>query len=419
MEKPITNRLQSLSEEIKENKKVKVEGIETEIKPFNHLAPFRKYSRVNDHILRVLSHRNAQIRACIDGIAGTILSRQPKLLPMFEKDNSQTLINALNVFAMKFFAKVNRKGDTIRTLIAKAVRDLLVHDRFFIEKVRNREGKLVELYVRDPVHIVIEKDEHGVIKRFKQVVGGKTVEFSPEDMIYAVLHPCSYDDYGIPIIENIIDEVASLILSTRVIANYIFDDSIPPGILVLGEIGEVAYERLKQEFSNPETRSQIKVIRNIDPDKVDWVRFDRSLSSDNKLDYILDRLDKIIYKAFQIPTERELGSRGAAEIAYKVANSRLIEPIVKIIEDTFTYSIFVQEFDLPVRFALLKMGDLDSADFLNKSRAINLMVNNGVLTVNECRSILGFTPVRGGNKRMAKLGNEIVTFDSEGNPKPE
>lgn len=396
---------------------VKVEGIDTPLfSSVKNLSPFRQYQRLDDQVLRLLYHRSPQIRLCIDGIVGEISSRTPKLIPLVD-NISKDILTKLEIFSYKFFGKVNRKKDSIRVLISKIVRDLLVHDRFFIEKVRDRNGRLVELYARDPLYIVIDKNEHGVINNFRQIKDTYEIKFNVKDIIYAPLHACSYDDYGIPIIEGIVDEVASLLLATRTIANYIFDDSVPPGLLVLGEIGEVAYERLKQEFKDPNKRNQIKVIRNIKPENINWLRLDRSISSESKIDYLLDRLEKIILKSFQIPTDRELGSRGSAEIAYKVSQSKLIDPIIKIIEEKFTKEIFEEEFGLPVKFKLFKMADLDSTEFYENSRAVNLMVNNGILTVNEAREILGFMPISGGSRRLAKLGNEIITFDDTGMPK--
>jgi len=401
----------------KVDNKVRVEGIDTRfITQFQTFTPYRRYSRVSDQLLRYLYLRTSRLRECIDGIAGEVSSRLPVLVPI-PKKLPQEIYIALEKFAEKFFGKLNRKKDTIQTLISKVVRDLLVHDRFFIEKVRNKKGELVELYVRDPMYMIIDKNDSGIIERFRQVIQDKEVEFSPDDIIYGVLHPCSYDDYGLPIIEGILDEVASLILSTRTIANYIFDDSIPPGILVLGEIGEAAFQRLKEEFKNPELRNRIKVIRNIDPKNVDWIRLDRSISSENKLDFLLERIDTIILKAFQIPTEREISSRGGSEMAYKISQSKLIEPIIKLIEKLFTEEIFWKEFNLPVEFRLLKRTDVSGDEFYDKSRSLSLLVNSGILTANEARMILGSKPIAGGDIRIGKLGNEYIYYDDTGMPR--
>jgi len=393
--------------------KVVVEGIESKLNTtFNNLSPYRKYERVNDNVLRYLYLRTSRLRECIDGICGEISSRIPLLIPT-DKNLSKEALKALEKFAQDFFGSINRKKDTIQSLINRIVRDLLVFDRFVIEKVRNRNKFLVELYARDPSQVVIDKNEQGVILRFRQVVEGNEIEFSPEDIIYAVLHPSSYDDYGIPIIEGILDEIASLLLATRLIANNVFDDSTPPGILVLGEIGEEAYKRLKAEFTDPKLRNRIKVIRNLSPQEIDWIRLDRSLTSESKIDYLLSRVDQIIYKAFQIPTDKEISSRGGSETAYKISQSRLIEPIVKLIENVFTREIFEKEFNLPVKFKLLRLPDVSSQEFYDKSRGISALINTGVISFNEAREILGLPPVAGGDRRFVKLGNEVVEYNSE------
>jgi len=398
--------------------KVKVDGIESFLNnTVKHLVPYRKFERVNDNLLRYLYLRTSRLRECIDGIAAEISSRTALLIPI-EKNLSQNSLLALEKFAQDFFSSLNRKKDTIQSLINRIVRDLLIFDRFCIEKVRNRKGILVELYARDPSQFVIDKSPEGVFVAFRQVVEGQEVEFKPEDIIYGVLHPSSFDDYGIPIIEGILDEVASLILATKLIANNVFDDSTPPGILVLGELGEAAYAKLKKEFTDPKLRNRIKVIRNISPQEVDWIKLDRSLTSENKIDYLLARVDQIIYKAFQVPTEKEITSRAGSETAYKISQSRLIEPIVRLIEDAFTKEIFLKEYNLPVKFKLLNLPDISSQEFYDKARGISALINTGVLSFNEAREILGLIPVAGGNKRFVKLGNEIVEYDeSTGEPK--
>jgi len=402
---------------LESNGDVVVEGLEVGITTqFQGLSPYRKYSRISDAVLRTLYLRNSRLRECIDGIAGEISSRIPVLVPI-QKGLPKDFYTALESFSEQFFSKVNRKKDTIHSLISKVVRDLLVHDRFFIEKVRNKKGELVELYVRDPMYMIIDKDSSGVIERFRQVIDGKEVVFSPNDIIYGVLHPCSYDDYGISIIEGIVDEVASLLLATRTIANHIFDDSIPPGILVLGEIGDVAFQRLREEFNNPQLRNRIRVLRNIDPNKVHWLRLDRSFSSESKVDFLLSRLDTIILKAFHIPTEKEISSRGGADLAYRISQSKLIEPIVKMLETLFTREIFQDEFKLPVRLKLLRRSDIVSQEFYDKGRSLALLVNTGILTMNEAREILGQKPVIGGDVRVGKLGNEYIYYDDTGLPR--
>jgi len=390
--------------------KVVVEGFEyPTFSKVDFLTPYRRYARVTDELLRRLYLRTARIRECVDGIAREIASRE--IVLEIESDTISDLdYKALKNFADKFLGKVNRKGDTLRSLIEKAVRDLLVHSRFCIEKVRNAKGEVVELYARDPAYIVLEKDEHGVVEKFIQNIEGKRVDFDPDDIIFGVFNPCSFDDYGIPIIEGILDEVASLILGTRTIAYFIFDDAIPPGVLVLGELGEEAYNRLKEMFTNPQERNKMKVIRNIDPNLVKWVRLDRSISSETKLDYLLDRLDNIIFRAFQVPTGKESTSRGGAEFIDKLSQSKLILPLVTLIEDKLTYDLFKFEYGLPVRLKLLK-NIIGSQEFYDYARGLALLVNNGVITYNEARKLISLPQLKIGNVRIGKLGNEYVIFD--------
>lgn len=394
---------------------VQVEGIDYPYSfKYEFLSPYRRYGRVSDDLLRTLYLRTAKIRECVDGIAREIASRDMFLFPIFE-DAPAEFWKALKLFSISFFGRVNRKHDTMRMIVEKIVRDLLVHGRAFVEKVKDRTGKVVELYVRDPASFIVQRDEHGIVLKFIQNVSGKKVEFEPDDIIYFTFNACSYDDYGLPIIEGILDEVATLIISNRTIANHIFDDTIPPGILVLGEIGEEAYERLKSLFTNPAERNKLKVIRNISPNSVSWIRLDRSLSSDQKLDYLLERLDKIILKAFQIPLEESMTSRGGAELTEKLSQSKLIEPLVKLIEDKFTHDLFIMDFKLPVKFKILK-NILGSQEFYDYARGLSALINAGVLTYNEARNILSLPQIYNGNVRVGKLGNEFVTFGDDGKP---
>ena len=371
----------------------------------NLQQPLRTYGRVSDTIIRSLYHRSSQIRSCVDGIVGEIFGRNPRVIPLSE-DFPEEFVKVIEAF----FRKVNRKKDNIRRLITRATRDLLVHDRFFIEKVRNRKGELVELYVRDPIYMIINKDKNGVITGYRQVINGKTSEFGVDDIIYGCLNPASYDDYGIPIIEGIIDEVCSLILANYNIADILANDSIPPGVLVLGEIGEAAYKRLKEDLQNKEEKTKLKVLRNVD--KADWIAFDRPLN-ENQVDYLLGRLDDIVSKAFQMPTKKEVSGKTSAEISHRITLSRLITPIIKIWEDAITESVFIDEFELyGLQFKLLKETSIDPQEALEKARAIKLL-SNGILTINECREMLDFGVIKGGDIRFTTLGNEVIYYDDE------
>ncbi len=397
------------------NTTVQVEGFEyPSIYKVEYFSPFRRTGRISDNLLETLYLRTSKLRECVDGIAREVSSHEITLIPLLE-DVPKEFWKAIKIFSISFFSQVNRKYDNFRILIEKIVRDLLVFSRAFVEKVRDKNGNVVELYVRDPKYIIIQKDEHGVITSFTQNLQGKKVEFDPKDIIYFTFNPCSYDDYGLSIIEGILDEIATLILANRTIANHIFDDTVPPGVLVLGEIGEEAYERLKAMFTNPAERNKLKVIRNIDPSEVSWIKLDRSLSSDQKIDYLLDRLDEIIMKAFQIPLDKTMSSRGGAEMTDKIAKSKLITPLVKLLEDKFTYELFVSEFKLPVQLQFIK-STLNAQEFYDISRGTALLVNSGVINANEARQNLGLLPISSGVKRIGKLGNEFVVFDEEGTP---
>lgn len=395
------------------NSIVEVDGFEYPLYTSQYitLTPYRIYGRASDELLRRLYLRTSRIRECVDGIAREVANRFITIdIPKEYKSELKSKV--LQSFLFKFFNNINRKQETIRIIIEKIVRDLLVHSRSFIEKVRTIKGELVELYVRDPVYISIKKDEHGIIEYFIQYIQDKQVIFKTDDLIFFIFNACSFDDYGLPIIEGILDEVASLILGTRTIANYIFDDTIPPGILILGELGEEAYNRLKAMFTNPEEKNKLKVIRNIDPDQVSWLRLDRSISSETKLDYLLERLDHIILKAFQVPVYDELKSRGGAELSDKLSQSKLIQPLVNLIEDKFSYEIFYKEFQLPIKLALLNI-QFTAQEFLDKARGITLLLNSGILTINEARKLIGQVSIPEGYIRIGKLGNEFIIFDED------
>lgn len=410
---------QSNNQDLSQNKsKVTIEGFEYPLfgSSFQSLSPIRFYARVSDELLRKLYLRTSRIRECVDGIA-RVVANHFITIEVPQEYKTELKSKVLQQFLNKFFAQVNRKQETIRILIEKSVRDLLVHSRSFIEKVRNIKGELVELYVRDPLYITIQKDEHGVINSFIQYIHDKKVIFSTKDIIFLVFNSCSFDDYGLPIIEGILDEVASLILGTRTIANFILDDSVPPGILILGELGEEAYNRLKIMFTDPAEKNKLKVIRNIEPNQVNWLRLDRSISSETKIDYLLDRIDTIIFKAFQLPINTELKTKVGAEFTEKMNQSKLITPLVNLIEDKFTYEIFYKEFNLPIKLSLLP-SNLTSQEYLDKARGLTLLLNSGALTINEVRKILGFPQINNGYIRLGKLGNEFIIFDEDtGMPK--
>jgi len=336
------------------------------------------------------------------------------------EDYSPSHIDAVR----EFLFNPNANDETFAQLLSKVLVDLLVTDVAAIEKVRSLRGNLVEIWARDATTFTVLIDEHGVVTGYRQDVAGREkVTFGPNDVIFLVLHPQTDSAYGKPILESVIDEVATYLFTNSYIARSFTEDEIPPGILSVGPIGEEAVKQLKADFEAGRTnRYRLRVIW--DPERrpdADWIELRRP-NREMQLDELRQSIERIIFRAFGLtPLEAGIASevnRSTALMQRTVAEKRRIVPIIRMLEYYINTEIVWSEFgytDVAFKFDFELTRDVEA-----EARAYERYVKSGIMSRNEVRSKMNLPPVPGGDGYVMVSGGNVVPLPAQTfKPEPE
>jgi len=361
-------------------------------------------STLSKDYLYSLYRASSAVRNCVDSIASIVSSASYKL------EGKKKDIEA----AKEFLEQPNYNNETYRSFVYKVVVDLLVSDTAFIEKVRSKKNTLYELYPRNPVNFIVVRDKYGIITGYKQMVEGRTIPFEKKDIIFRVLHPSSERVYGTPIIESISDEIAGVILTTDYIYRSIAQDSIPPGVFLFGGLDKQSFKRAKEELKaileNNEGPKVLLMRGNIEPDKLKFVNL-KDASFDSVIVGMRKLIDDIIYRAFAIPVAESKGegSLPTFTIQNLARQSRLLEPLMSIIEDIFNDEVFGRELKLDCKLRISRKG-LQRVE----ARDVRAYVMTGVQSVNEMRAKIGEEPIEGGDKHYLVIGSNVFEITKNG-----
>lgn len=411
-----SKRVKALESQVQELTKVvtsqkgSMKGYAVEYSQFPGISTLRPEARLSYSVLNKCYKRSSAVRPAVDGIVREITTL-PFTIDGYPgkkfDEGHKTEVEAL-------LHDPNRNKETFREILAKVLTDMLVYDAGAIEKIKSPSGKLVELMARAGDTITPVGDEHGVLEKYVQSVGGKTQDFKKEELIYMMLYPRAGSLWGTPIIESIVDEVGTLLYSNEHIARSFTEDEVPPGVLNLGEIGKQAYLDAKEDFRVGKGQKKDFKLRVIHGTKeVKWVDFKRP-NREMQLDELRSSIERIIFRNFGV-VPIQLGevsdvNRSTALIQMQVAQSRLIMPIVHLLSYYVDKEIIQDEFGFfDVRFVMhLRVFEDEDPE----SRAMDRLVRCGVKSINMICAEKGWTPAgTGGDRRFIIVGKRILFVD--------
>jgi hypothetical protein len=360
--------------------------------------------------LRELYRRSAHIRPAVDSIVKEIAH-----LPIRIEGRGAKKVE-------DFIDRPNISKETWPTLVQKFLVDLLVCDQAVIEKVRNLNGDIIEVYVRDATQFRPVLDTtRSYITYFKQVIsdkGGKEVGSIPhdvDDIIWCVQFPRTYSFYGTPIIETIINEVSTLMFSSQSIARGFVDDELPPGVLHLDKIGKAAYERAKSQFEagrGEKGKKQMKVIDNVG--NANWIPFTRPFR-EMQLAELTMIIQEVVNRNFGVSSldTGDAGglTRATADRLWKTSRSKLFRPLVNLLTIKLNKEL-VREIAPGAELSFVMEPVVDASTALELS-------DGGVITKNEARKVLNFDPVDGGDALAVRVGNQYIVLQADGSVPPE
>jgi len=346
----------------------------------------RTYADLTFNQCYTIYRKNSTFRACVETIV-----RQVSTTPWEIRPSGRAEYNSDHATEVEAFLRnPNVNDENFQQLISKVVRDLLIYDAGVIEKVFSlgKPKRLKELWARDGSSFKPIIDEHGVVTGYVQAITTREperVRFEADEIVYIMMHPQTRTPYGMPIAESIVDEISTLIFSSRRIADLMDKDEIPPGVLWIKRLGEAQKRRMEEEFKAKRGKELVlRILYNVD--EVNWLPFKRSFK-DEDVKELIQHVERIIYRNFGLMPS-EMGDvegvvRATALAQMKFARSSLWKPILYLLQ-YFINTEIISEFNYPdieFRFIMPEEEDIEK-----KARAITNLVRWKVLTINEARA---------------------------------
>lgn len=291
----LEKKVQELSKDVASQKGY-MKGYATDYPILPGITVSRPSARLDYDTLNRIYRQSSAVRPAVDGTV-----REITTLPFtIEGFPGQKFDEGHKKAVEDLLHDPNRNKETFRDILAKALTDVLIYDAGAIEKVKSPSGKLVELMARDGSTFTPVGDEHGVLERYEQAVTGEKAKFEKDEIIYMLLYPRAGSLWGQPIIEAIVDEVATLLYSNEHIAKSFTEDEIPPGVLNLGDIGKEAYLAAKEDFQVKKGQKKDFKLRVVYGTRnVDWIDFKRP-AREMQLNELRHSIERIVFRNFGV-----------------------------------------------------------------------------------------------------------------------
>lgn len=355
------------------------------------------------------------VRSCVDKIVRRIASWDWRVYPDVDpRDKEYEDGLAVCAEATRWLEVPNTDGETWQEVWTKALTDLLVQDATAIELVSSRGKQLAELNVLAGQYVYPRVSEVGRVEAYVQDPFGQAVasvdgpygpdaiEFKPVDMLYLRAFPTSQSPLGTPLLESLVNECVAILLASDHVVTAMDADEIPPGILVVGGIADVAVEEARADLQRMRGKDhKVRVIASPVPGQVDakWVKIDRRLR-DVEMAGVNKEIQRTIWRTFGVlPAEQgdtEATPRATASVQMDVGQSYLIEPLLELVAAKINARILPRL--LPekwvgrAKFEFIRDRKLTPAETKDRRTGHSTMLHDGAMTINEVRQAEGLAP---------------------------
>ena len=330
-------------------------------------------------------------------------------------------IEAITEFLLNCGDRENKhNGDNLDSFTKKFIGDLLALDQATFELVRNRGGELVEFLATDAATFRLADHAHtgalqkpekdGQLPKYVQVYQGKIeAEFYPWELCFTMRNPQTdihANGYGRSELEDLIENVTSMLNAEKYNSNYFKVGSNPKGILKV--TGNVNNNRI-EEFRNM-WQAQLAGVQNshklaiIEADKMDFIN---TQGSNKDMEYGLynDFLTKVTCAHYVIdPSEigfpmnggsenqGGLGGNSGVKERLNHSKSKGLNPLLKSYQTVINENI-VDYLDDGFEFIFQGMDARTPEQELEE----DMKAVTAFMTPNEIRKRRGLKPIKGGD----------------------
>lgn len=363
-----------------------------------------------------LYRQTPDVRACVDSIVRRVATWDWYVKPVTDPRNTDEFHRMMeHANTVRDWLQVpSRNGETWQEVMTRVVTDLLVYDAGVLE-LNERGGKLLELVPWLGSSWFPVTDAKGVLLRYEQesetgVPTGQpdiVVKMPPERLCYLSLFRNNRANLGVSLLDTLVNECVTVLLSSEHAMLAMDADEIPPGLLVLGGVAGAAAERARADLQVMRGKDhKLRVLTSPQPGGIDakWVELRRPLK-DVQLLEVVNTLRHTIWRVFGVqPVELGEGeniNRATAHVQMDVASSHLIGPILELLQARINAQVLPRllppEARGKVLFGFDRAKPLTPQQKLQQAQANDMLVKRGVLTVNEVRAQMGMLPVAGGD----------------------
>lgn len=308
----------------------------------------------------------------------------------------------------KFLERPNQ-DETWHAFAQKWAQDALLYDATATEHARNKSGAIEELVEWRGGDVSPLQDEHGRVYRYRQDVtgtAGSTVYFLPEDLTYANIFCNTTFPNGLPLIETLVEEFLTMRASSVHFRRAVDADEVPPGILFLAGVADIAYQRLEDKMKIHAGRDDVlRMVNSFDKaGSANWIQFTRSPKD---LEWVpnVQATRETIWRVFHV-SPVQMGQtantpRASAEVQLQIGDMVLINAMLIRLADIANLRWLPDIAALfgPREAAELLSFGFDTSTALSQSdqklaaERVTMMWDRGLLTSDEARAEFGYDPL--------------------------
>jgi len=341
----------------------------------------------------ILYLRNSWIHTAVNHITNTISILDFEIRPKeeFLEQSGDLRLQVAAKMAEMVMRRPNAKGETYQDWIQSLVRDILIYDAGFLEKVRSKEKYLVGLVAVDASTIRVDCDEHGSVRFYVQHgrasrgggygylgepalwgqdLRGKHVIIDPRDGIYFKMNTRTNSPYGVSPLLPILYAAQADLAADINLHEFLMTGGIVGGFISADEeINKALVNRLRQAFNRVQRPGQRRFIPIVsgagDTKYVPIVGTNREM----QIFELQQAMMKKILAIYNVPPN-EIGltlgvTRGTAWNQQDVFWFNAIYPLARKIEEKFT-NYFVSEFDHRLEFKFLRPAEYNFDALMNR-----------------------------------------------------
>ena len=315
------------------------------------------------------------------------------------------------------FEHPNDTDTSFRALLEMVLDDIMIYDSGIIVKNYSYYNKLAELYTLPGNQIKKYRNEDRTMPKPPEPSyvwedqGILRAEFTNDELLY-IMHNPQQNGYGKAPLEVIALIITASLYADEYNIDYFKNSNVPPGIVNLGENVTEDQRIGFQKLWEQEVRGQglHKLLFTAGTDNIKFIPMRVMSNRDMQMMEYLKWATAIKCSCYGI-SPQDIGfvldfQKTTAEVQEKLSQARGINSLLNLLECSFNEEIVKAEF--PFKDVKFEWKLRDKRDSIQQAQIDNIDIQQGVISINERRSKLGYKPIEGGDEYTIKGGAGAV-----------